>query len=121
MAKEDHLTNRELASQAGKNSGVARREQRAMRELMLEALNSQTPEQQIEKLKKYFPNLPDNASNLIGMFHRAMVEAHNGNVKAFKTICELAGILEQNININGNIQNNNVVQVNFIKPDDPKD
>jgi hypothetical protein len=88
---------------------------------MLEALNSQTPEQQREKLKKYFPNLPDNASNLIGMFHRAMVEAHNGNVKAFKTICELAGILEQNININGNIQNNNVVQVNFIKPDDPKD
>lgn len=105
MAKEDNLTgkcsfvDKKLASAAGKKSGEVRRQRKQLKELIIECLVSKAPQGQIEKLQAFFPDIPKDANNLLGMAHRAMVEAHNGDVKAFKTLCELAGMLEQNINI----------------------
>jgi hypothetical protein len=108
---------KELASRAGKKSGEVRRQRAELRKIALEALCSNCPDTVAEKLKSHFPDLPEKSTNFIGMIFRAIASAHNGDIKAFKTICEVAGVTEQNVNLEGNLETNNTVEVRFVEPE----
>lgn len=76
----------ESARKAGKASAQKRRDTRTLKEIMLELLASEAPE---EDIKKY--GLPAGASNSMVMSAAAARKARNGDLKALEIVRDTAG------------------------------
>lgn len=131
MSKE-HLKpafkgNPELAKEAGKKSGEARRDKanfrKTFRELYLEVLQMKAPEKLKENLKQFFPELPDNMSNDMAITLMLLVEASNGNLSAMKELREVTdGMVKQHMEFSGDITTEDkTLHIKFIEASKPEE
>lgn len=74
------------SQKAGKASGQARRDKRTLKEIVLDILSSEAPE---EDIKKY--GLPEGTSNSVVMTVAAARKAKEGDLKAYEVMRDTAG------------------------------
>lgn len=77
---------RAICSKAGKVSAQKKRDKRTLKEIVLDILSSEAPE---EDIKKY--GLPEGTSNSVVMTVAAARKAKEGDLKAYEVIRDTAG------------------------------
>lgn len=109
---------KELASRAGKKGAAKQKEMKTLRETYAHILSLKSPKTIEDKLKQLMPDLPPDISMKMAICLRTAIEATQGNMQAVKEVREVTeGLLTQNHNLNGNIDNkvNGKILIEFVK------